>query len=167
MKRVAFIFGGAEIGPTGENFYRVLENVAPKMMLELTPIRVRNAADVQAGIDQFVAKPDGGLVVGAEPGGVLNRAAIIAAAARHRMPAMYPFRFFVAEGGLVAYGVDLNDEYRRAASYVDRILKGENPADLPVQAPDKFELIINLKIARAQSIVIAPRILAQADEVIE
>jgi putative ABC transport system substrate-binding protein len=80
---------------------------------------------------------------------------------------MYPFRFFVAEGGLVAYGVDLNDEYRRAASYVDRILKGENPADLPVQAPDKFELIINLKTARAQGIVIAPRILAQADEVIE
>ena len=122
---------------------------------------------MQAGIDQFAAKPDGGLIAAAEPGAINNRAAIIAAAARHRLPAVYPFRFFVAQGGLAFYGIDLNDQYRRAAAYVHRILKGANPADLPVQAPDKFQFVINLKTAKAQDIEIPPLLLTRADEVIE
>jgi putative ABC transport system substrate-binding protein len=92
---------------------------------------------------------------------------IISLAAHHRVPAVYPFRFFAEEGGLASYGIDLNDQYRRVASYIDRILKGTNPADLPVQAPDKFELIINLKTAKAQGIEIPPLLLTRADEVIE
>jgi putative ABC transport system substrate-binding protein len=167
VKRAALIFAPTEANPTGENFYRALVPVAPRFSVELTPIRVRNAADTQSGIDAFAAKPDGGLIAAAEPGAINNRAAIIAAAARHRMPAVYPFRFFVADGGLASYGIDLNDQFRRAAAYVDRILKGANPADLPVQAPDKFLLIINLKTAKAQGIEIPPLMLTRADEVIE
>jgi putative ABC transport system substrate-binding protein len=167
IKQAAIIFAPPEINPTGENFYRSLVPVAPRLSVDLTPIRVRNAAETQAGIDAFAAKPDGGLIAAAEPGAINNRAAIIAAAARHRMPAVYPFRFFVADGGLVSYGIDLNDQFRRAAAYVDRILKGANPADLPVQAPDKFQLVINLKTAKAQGIEIPPLMLTLADEVIE
>lgn len=167
IKRAALIFAPPDTNPTGENFYRALVQVAPRLSVELTPIRVRNAADVQAGIDQFAAKPDGGLIAAAEPGAINNRAAIIAAAARHRLPAVYPFRFFVAQGGLAFYGIDLNDQYRRAAAYVHRILKGANPADLPVQAPDKFQFVINLKTAKAQDIEIPPLLLTRADEVIE
>jgi putative ABC transport system substrate-binding protein len=135
--------------------------------VELTPIRVSGAADVRDAIDAFASKPDGGLLAAADPGGVQNRGAIIAAAAHHRLPAVYPFRFIVQEGGLASYGVDINDQWRRAASYVDRILKGEKPSDLPVQAPDKFELVINLRTAKALGIGVPPLLLARADEVIE
>jgi ABC-type uncharacterized transport system substrate-binding protein len=115
-----------------------------------------------------LADPVGtGLVASLEPGAVIHRVPIIKAVARHRLPAVYPFRFFATDGGLAAYGVSLVDQYRRAASYVDRILRGTNPSDLPVQAPDKFELIFNLKTARAQGIDISPVLLARADEVIE
>ena len=108
-----------------------------------------------------------GLVAAAEVAAVIHRVPIINAVARHRLPAVYPFRYFATDGGLAAYGVSLVDQYRRAASYVDRILRGANPADLPVQAPDKFELIINLKTAKAQGIDISPVLLSRADEVIE
>jgi putative tryptophan/tyrosine transport system substrate-binding protein len=167
IKRAALLFGTSEISANGERFYHALERVAPKLSVELTPVRVRGPADVHEGIAAFASRPDGGLLAAADPGGVLNRGAIIAAAAHHRLPAVYPFRFFVQEGGLASYGVDLNDEYRRAASYVDRILKGTAPADLPVQAPDKFELIINLKTAKSLGIEVPPTLLARADEVIE
>jgi putative ABC transport system substrate-binding protein len=167
VKRVGLIFGSSDLSATGEKFYHALARAAPLLSVELTPLRVRDAAQVHEGVGAFASRPDGGLLAAADPGGVLNRGAIIAAAARHRLPAVYPFRFFVIEGGLASYGVDLNDEYRRAASYVDRILKGANPADLPVQAPDKFELVVNLKTAKAMSLDVPPSLLARADEVIE
>jgi ABC-type uncharacterized transport system substrate-binding protein len=164
-ERVAFVFGGSDMGPTGENFYRAVVPVASTLSIELTPIRVK-AADNLAAIDEFAANSEAGLVSAADQGFVLNRRGIIAAAARHRMPAVYPFHFFVTDGGLACYGTNLNDQYRRAASYVDRILRGTNPADLPVQAPVKFEFIINLKTAKALGLEIAPSLLTRADEVI-
>ena len=115
----------------------------------------------------FAVRRDGGLIIAAEGGANLHRATIIAQAARHRLPAVYPFRFYAEDGGLAVYGIDLPANYRRAAGYVDRLLKGAKPADLPVQAPDKFELIINVKAANAQGIVIPSILLTRADEVIE
>jgi putative ABC transport system substrate-binding protein len=135
--------------------------------VELVPLPIRSAAEVGPAIDRFAATPGGGLIAAAEGGAMRNRETIIAAAARHRIPAVYPFRFCAEDGGLAVYGVDMNDQYRRAASYVDRILKGARPADLPVQAPDRFELIINLKSAKAQGIAIPPLLLTRADTVIE
>ena len=167
VTRVALIFGGPEVATTGELFYRAFEPIARSSLVEPVAIRIDKAADVDPAIDAFAAQPNVGLVAAAEPGAVVNRVSIINAAGRHRLPAVYPFRYFVTDGGLAAYGVSLVDQYRRAASYVDRILRGANPADLPVQAPDKFELIINLKTAKAQGIDIAPVLLGRADEVIE
>jgi putative ABC transport system substrate-binding protein len=166
-ERIAFIFGGSQFGPFGENFYRALEPAAAALSVEVTPIRIRSDADVQSAIAELAAKPHDGLIAAAEAGTINNRAAIIAAAARHRIPAVYPFRFFVADGGLASYGVDLLDQYRRAASYVDRILKGEKPADLPVQAPTKYELVLNLKTAKALGLEVPATLLARANEVIE
>jgi putative tryptophan/tyrosine transport system substrate-binding protein len=167
VTRVALIFGGPEVATTGELFYRAFEPIARSSLVEPVAIPIRNAADIDPAIDAFAAQPNVGLVAVAEPGAVVNRVSIINAAGRHRLPAVYPFRYFVTDGGLAAYGVSLVDQYRRAASYVDRILRGANPADLPVQAPDKFELIINLKTAKAQDINISPVLLSRADEVIE
>jgi putative tryptophan/tyrosine transport system substrate-binding protein len=166
--RVGYVFGTEkEFGPNGELFHRVLQATTPAFSVELTALRIRSVAEIDPTIDRFASAPNGGLIAAAEAGAMRNRSTIIAAAARHRMPAVYPFRFCAADGGLAAYGVDFNDQYRRAASYADRILKGANPADLPVQAPDKFELIINLKSAKAQGIEIPPLLLTRADELIE
>jgi putative ABC transport system substrate-binding protein len=167
VARVAFVFGGAEFGPTGENFYRALSAVAPSFAIELKPIRVGTPANIERAIEAFVRTSNDGLVAAADGGATNNRATIIAAAARHRLPAVYPFRYWATDGGLAVYGVDLVYQYRRAASYVDRILRGTNTADLPVQVPDKFELIINLKAAKSIGIKIPPMLLARADEVIE
>jgi putative ABC transport system substrate-binding protein len=168
VTRVGYVFGAEEeFGPNGELFHRVLQATAPAFSVELTALRIRSAAEVGPAIDRFAAMPDGGLVAAAESGAMRNRASIIAAAARHRLPTVYPFRFCAVDGGLAVYGVDMIDQYRRAASYVDRIFKGAEPAELPVQAPDKFELIINLKSAEAQGIEIPPLLLTRADEVIE
>src|SRR5215207_2889755 len=153
--RVAFVFGHPELGPTGEGFHRTIVAAAPKFGVEIVPIRAgRTSEGLASAIGAFAAKPDGGLVAAADAGATNNRAAIIAAVALHRLPAVYPFRYYAADGGLAVYGVNLNDQYRRAATYVDRILRGAKPADLPIQAPDKFELLINLKTARAQGIAI-------------
>jgi putative ABC transport system substrate-binding protein len=168
ITRVGLVFGAQEeFGPNGEMFYRATRDTAPAFSVELVAIRARSVAEIEPAIDRFAAIPNGGLIVAAESGAMGSRLSIIEAAARHRLPAVYPFRFCAEEGGLAAYGVDLNDQYRRVASYVDRILKGAKPADLPVQAPDKFELIINLKTAKAQGIEIAPLLLTRADAVIE
>jgi putative ABC transport system substrate-binding protein len=167
VKRAALIFGAPEYATTGELFFRSFEAIARTSPIEPPALRLRGAADVDPAIDAFAAQPNVGLVAAAEPGSVLNRLAIINAVARHRLPAVYPFRYFATDGGLAAYGVSLVDQYRRAASYVDRILRSAKPSDLPVQAPDKFELIFNLKTAKAQGIEIPPTLLARADEVIE
>ena len=112
-------------------------------------------------------EPNGGLIVLANPTATVHRNLIVALAAQHQLPAIYPYRYFVGGGGLISYGADICDLYRRAASYVDRILKGEKPADLPVQKPTKFELVINLKTAKALGLDVPPTLLARADEVIE
>ena len=128
---------------------------------------VEEMAGVEHALASLAAGANGGLVVNADIFATRNREAIIAASARHRVPTIYPFAFFVASGGLVAYGCDITDLWRRAASYLDRILRDDKPADLPVQAPVKFELAINLKTARTLGLTVPPILLATADEVIE
>jgi putative tryptophan/tyrosine transport system substrate-binding protein len=166
VSRVAMTFGNAT-RPVGENFYRSLQAAAGSLSVETTAIRIDNPADVQSGIDAFAAKPNGGLVMAAEAGSVFNRALIVELAARHRLPAVYPFRNIVDEGGLAFYGLDFMDLFRGAATYVDRLLRGAKPADLPIQAPTKFELAINLKTAKALGLEIPPSLLVRANEVIE
>ena len=135
--------------------------------MELSPIGVRDADEIERGITAFARGSNDGLIVVAGPSAIIHRELIITLAARHRLPAVYASRYFVTGGGLISYGPDLVDPYRRAAAYVDRILKGEKPADLPVQAPTKYELIINLKTAKALGLTIPPTLLARADDVIE
>jgi ABC-type uncharacterized transport system substrate-binding protein len=133
----------------------------------LSPIDVRDAGGIERAVATFARGSNNGLVVAAGPLASLHRELIITLAARHRLPAVYPSRFFVTGGGLISYGPDSIAPHRRAAGYVDRILKGEKPADLPVQAPTKIELAINLKTAKALGIEVPPSLLARADEVIE
>ena len=167
VTRVGLIFGGPEVSTIGERFYSMFETAARASSVEPVAIRIRSATDVDPGIGAFAMQPNMGLVAAAEVAAVTYRASIIDLVARRNIPAVYPFRFFATDGGLAAYGVSLVDEYRRAAFYVDRILRGTNPAELPVQAPDKYELILNLKTAKAQGIAISPALLARTDEVIE
>ena len=135
--------------------------------LQLNAIGVRNADEVERGIADFSREPNGGLIVAAS-GFAANHSRLISTlAARHSLPAVYPFRYFAEAGGLISYGPDESNQYRQAASYVDRILKGEKPSDLPVQAPTKYELVINLKTAKALGLEVPPTLLARADEVIE
>jgi putative tryptophan/tyrosine transport system substrate-binding protein len=133
----------------------------------LSPVDVRDAPEIERAITVFASSPNGGLIVTPSPLAQLHRDLITTLAARQRLPTIYPFRYYVAGGGLLAYGPDQIDQFRRAAGYVDRILKGEKPADLPVQAPTKYELVINLKTAKALGITVPPTLLARADEVIE
>jgi putative ABC transport system substrate-binding protein len=135
--------------------------------MELSVIDVRDTAEVERAIADFAGGSNGGLVVTASPFGATHPEIIIALAARYRLPAVYPFRYFVSQGGLMSYGPDILGDYPRAATYVDRILKGEKPADLPVQAPTKYELVINLKTAKTLGLDVPPTLLARADEVIE
>ena len=135
--------------------------------MEVSPINLRDAPELERAIAAFARAGDGGLVVTTNSFVQTHRELIIALAARHKLPAVYFERFFVADGGLISYGPNIADQYRRAASYVDRILKGEKPADLPVQAPTKIETAINLKTAKALGLTVPPALLARADEVIE
>jgi putative tryptophan/tyrosine transport system substrate-binding protein len=144
-----------------------IQSVAPSFGVELTPLDVRDAGEIEHAIDAFARAPNGGLIVTASTLATTHRKLIIMLAARNRLSTVYPFRFFVAGGGLISYGQDSIDAYKRAASYIDRILKGEKPADLPVQAPTKYELAINLKTAKALGLDIPATVLARADEVIE
>ena len=128
---------------------------------------MRDAGEIERAVTAFARDPNGGMIVTGSPSQGVHRELIITLAARHRVPAIHPFRYMATGGGLIAYGPDQVDQYRRAAGYVDRILKGEKPADLPVQAPTKYELAINLKTAKALGLVVPPTLLARADEVIE
>ena len=152
---------------SGIGQFGAIQAVAPSLRVELSPVDVRDAPEIERAVTAFAGIENGGLVVTASPSGTVHRELIIALAARHKLPAVYWQRFYLASGGLMSYGPDLLDQYRRAAGYVDRILKGEKPADLPVQAPTKYELVINLKTAKALGLTVPATLLARADEVIE
>ena len=145
-----------------ENVHAPAEAVAPSRGIQLTAIDV-----IERAVVAFAAQPDGGLIVFAHPYTTTNRKSIIALAARYRLPAVYPYRFFAADGGLISYGPDQIVQWRGAATYVDRILRGEKPGDLPVQAPTKYELVLNLKTAKALGLNIPSAFPLRADEVIE
>jgi putative tryptophan/tyrosine transport system substrate-binding protein len=151
----------------GAGMFGAIQAVAPSVGVELSPIDVRDAGEIEHAVTAFARSPNGGLIVTGGPLAALHRDVIIKVAARHRLPAVYTFRYFVTSGGLISYGSDLVDQFRRAAAYFDRILKGEKPADLPVQAPTKYELVINLKTVKALGLEIPPTLLTRADEVIE
>jgi putative tryptophan/tyrosine transport system substrate-binding protein len=166
VKRVAVIRD--PLVPAGSGGLAAIQTVAPSLGVELTPVGVRDAGEIEHAIADFARGPNGGLIlVGPTSSVQRHRDLIVALAARHRLPAVYANRLFVTGGGLISYAPDSFEQYRRAAGYVDRILKGEKPADLPVQAPTKFELAINLKTAKALGLEVPPTLLARADEVIE
>ena len=152
---------------SGIGQFGAIQAVAPSLGVEVSPVNVRDAAEIERAVAAFARSSNGGLIVTASASAIVHRDLIITLAARHKLPAVYFERFFVAAGGLISYGPDFVDQYRRAAGYVDRILKGEKPADLPVQAPTKYELVINLKTAKALGLDVPPTLLARADEVIE
>jgi ABC-type uncharacterized transport system substrate-binding protein len=151
----------------GIGFWAAMQGAAPSLGVELRPIGVRDAAEIERAVAAFAQRQNSGLIVTLSGITVLHRGLITTLAARHRLPAVYPYSYFVTSGGLLSYGPDIVDQYRRAAGYVDRILKGEKPADLPVQTPTKYELVINLKTAKALGLDIPASVLARADEVIE
>jgi putative ABC transport system substrate-binding protein len=147
--------------------FAIIQSVATSAGVDIKPVNVRDAGEIERAITAFARSPNGGLIVTASALSLVHRDLIIALAARHKLPAVYFERGFVANGGLISYGADFIEQYRRAAGYVDRILKGEKPADLPVHAPTKYELVINLKTAKALGLTVPPSVLARADEVIE
>jgi putative ABC transport system substrate-binding protein len=165
VNRVAFILNRQNA--SWASLFRAIEAVAPTFGLTASAIDVRDATDIERAITAFGGQSNGGLIV--QPDGITSahRQLIIDLAAKHGLPAVYPFRFFATDGGLMAYGVNVVDQFRGAASYIDRILRGAKPADLPVQAPTKFELVINLNTAKALGLKIPESLLARADEVIE
>jgi len=152
---------------SGVGQYAIIQAVAPSIGVELRPIDVRDAGEIERAVVAFARVPNSGLIIVGTPSVVVHRNLIITLAARHQLPAVYPFPYFARSGGLISYGPDSIDPYRRAAGYVDRILKGERPTDLPVQEPTKYELTINLKTAKALGLEVPPTLLARADEVIE
>src|SRR5450755_925614 len=152
---------------SGIGQFAAVQAPAPSLGVELSPVDVRDAPEIERTVTAFARSGNGGLIVTASPLANAHRDLIITLAARHKLPSVYPYRYFVTAGGLIAYGPDSIDQYRRAAGYVDRILKGEKPANLPVQAPTKYELVINLKTAKALGLTVPPALLAIADKVIE
>jgi putative tryptophan/tyrosine transport system substrate-binding protein len=152
---------------SGIGQFAVIQYVAPSVGVEVSPVDVRDPSEIERGVAAFARTSNGGLIVAASPLSLVHRELIVALAARHKLPTVYFLRVFVTGGGLISYGPDNIDAARRAAGYVDRILKGEKPADLPVQAPTKYELAINLKTAKALGLTVPPTLLTQADEVIE
>jgi putative ABC transport system substrate-binding protein len=164
IKRVALLRDTSAVG-IGQ--FAAIQAMSPSFGVELSPIDVRAADDIERAITSFARESGGGLIVTASPSIVAHRKLIFTLADRYKLPATYPFPHYVDEGGLIAYGPDFNDQYRRAAGYVDRILRAEKPADLPVQTPTKYELAINLKTAKALGLDVPPTLIARADEVIE
>jgi putative ABC transport system substrate-binding protein len=163
--RVAIIRDPRQVSGAGQ--LGAVQAVAPLLRVEVIPLGVQDAGEIEQGISAFAREPHGGLIVTTSPLAQIQRPLIITLAAQHSLPAVYPYRLFTASGGLVSYGPDIVDEYRRAAGYVDRILKGEKAAALPVQQPIKYQTIINLKTARTLGLSIPEQLLARADEVIE
>jgi putative ABC transport system substrate-binding protein len=153
--------------PGGSGALGAMQAVASSLKVELVPVDVREEVSIQRGLAALAGVTNGGLIVAANPGASVHRDLIVALAARYRLPAVYPYRYFATSGGLISYGTDNLAEWRQAASYVDRILKGANPADLPVQQPTKYELVVNLKTAKTLGLEIPSSVLARADEVIE
>ena len=151
----------------GVGQFAVIQSVASSVGVEVSPVNVRDAAEIERAVTAFARSPNGGLIATTSALTLLHRDLIIALAARHRLPAVFNRRSYVTSGGLISYGSDLVDQYRRAASYIDRILKGEKPADLPVQAPTRYDLVINIRTAKALGLTMPPTLLARADEVIE
>jgi putative tryptophan/tyrosine transport system substrate-binding protein len=153
--------------PAGIGQFAVIQYVALSVGMEVSPVNVSDAPEIERAIAAYARQPNGGLIVTASALAAVHRDLIVTLAARHKLPAVYSQRHYAAAGGLISYGADFIDQHRRAAGYVDRILKGEKPADLPVQAPTKYELVINLKTAKALGLEVPPSLLARADEVIE
>jgi putative ABC transport system substrate-binding protein len=166
VARITIIYN-PETAPYGPMFFPAMQAAAPKMAVVLSVSPVRSAADVERVITEAAREPNAGLIVVPDSFAFDQRQRIIALTAKHRLPAIYPLRAFVTDGGLIAYGIDRVDMFRRAAGYVDRILRGESPVELPVQQPTKFELAINLKTAKSLGLSVPPSLLARADEVIE
>jgi putative ABC transport system substrate-binding protein len=165
VTRVAVLRDPAIASGIGQ--FGAIQSAAPSLGLEASPVNVRDVGEIERDIAAFARSSNGGVIVTASALATRHRDLIVRLAARHRLPAIYASRYFVTDGGLISYGPDLLDQYRRAAGYVDRILKGEKPADLPVQAPTKYEFVINLKTAKALGLEVPPNLLARADEVIE
>jgi putative tryptophan/tyrosine transport system substrate-binding protein len=153
--------------PSEMGMLGAIQAVIPAFAMPFIAVGGRDAADFERGIEQFARESNGGLIILPSPNTLVHRRAIMAMAARHRLPAIYPYGFFAREGGLLSYGIVPADNFRRAAAYVDRILKGANPGELPVQVPTKFELVLNLKTAKTLGLEIPPKLLATADELIE
>jgi putative ABC transport system substrate-binding protein len=165
ITRTAFLRDATN--PSGAAQFGVIQALARSLGVDVTPVGSRDAGEVERGISQFANRPNGGLIIAPNAFALSHREFIISLAAKHKLPAIYPFRYFVNDGGLISYGPDNADQYRRAAGYVHRILKGEKPADLPVQQSTKVDLIINLKTAKGLGLEVPAQLLARADEVIE
>jgi putative ABC transport system substrate-binding protein len=165
VRRVAVLQNPIVVSRSGQ--LGAIEALAPSLGVELSPFTARDPGEIERAITRFAQAPNGGLIVVGAPSLETHHDVIVALAAQHRLPAVYPYRSYVTAGGLMCYGTDLVAQFRRAAGYVDRILKGEKPADLPVQAPTKYETLINLKTAKALGLTIPETLLARADEVIE
>jgi putative tryptophan/tyrosine transport system substrate-binding protein len=165
VTRAAMLRDAAD--PSGIGELAAIQSVAPAIGLDVSPLNMGNAAEIERAVAAFAQTANGGLIVSSSALTVVHRDLIITLAARHKLPAVYFQRFFVASGGLISYGPNFLDQFRRAAGYVDRILKGEKPANLPVQAPTKYELVVNLKTAKALGLVIPQTVISRADEVIE
>ena len=165
VTRAAVIRDPAQV--SGSSEFAAIQTAAPSLRMEANPINVRDAGDIERGVSAFARSANGGLIVTPSASTQLHRKLIVTLAAQHKLPAVYYERPFVATGGLISYGADYIDQYRLAAGYVDRILKGEKPADLPVQAPTRYETVLNLKTAKALGLDVPPMLLARADEVIE
>ena len=165
MRNVAVLWDPTVIAGVGQ--FAVIQSVAPAFDVEIRAINIRGAAEIERAVATFANISNGGMIVVASGLALVHRDLLVAVAARHKLPTIYFQRVFVASGGLVSYGPDFLDQYRRAAGYVDRILKGKKPSELPVQAPTKYQLTINLKAAKTLNLTVPAGLLARADEVIE
>ena len=164
VKRMAILRDPTSAAGIGQ--FSAIQSAAQSLGVNLTPVSVRDAGEIERGVTEFARSDNGGLIV-TSGGTAFRRDLIIGLASRHKLPAVYPFRYYAKDGGLITYGPDPRDSVRHAAAYVDRILKGEKPADMPVQAPTKYEMVINLKTAKALGLTVPPSLLATANEVVE